>query len=64
MTKRIENILRWIVRISLYTIGSLAALVTLGTIGAVDMGHVALGVGAVRCLVSCVVSLFCFDLVI
>ena len=64
MTKRIENILRWIVRISLVTIGSLAALFVLGTLGAIDMGHVALGVGAVRCGISLAVSLFCFDLVI
>jgi hypothetical protein len=63
MTKRIENTLRWIVRISLVTIGSLAALFMLGTIGAVDAGHVSLGAGALRCLGSMGLSMFCFDLV-
>ena len=52
MTKKIENILRRIVRFSLWTVAGLSFLFMLGTMGAVDMGHVELGTGAVRCLVS------------
>lgn len=52
MSKRFENGLRKVVRFSLWTVAGLSFLFMLGTMGAVDMGHVELGTGAVRCLVS------------
>jgi len=63
MTKRFENILRRIVRFGLWTVAGLSFLFMLGTMGAVDMGHVELGTGAVRCLVSLGLFGFSFHLV-
>lgn len=52
MTKRFENILRKIVRFTLGTIAFLAFFFMIGTMGAVEMGDLELGTGAVRCFVS------------
>ena len=52
MSTRFENILRQIVRFTLGTVAFLSFFAVLGTIGAIELGDLELGAGAIRCLVG------------
>lgn len=63
MSKRFENGLRKVVRGGLWALAGVSALFLLGTVGAIDAGHVGLAEGVVRCICSLGLAMFCFDLV-
>lgn len=63
MTKRFENILRRIVRVTLGTVAFLSFFFMIGSVGALEQGYISLRQGAVQCFGSLAVWAVSFYLV-